>query len=162
MLDLSRFAMNTNALAGTLEVLTKRLSYAKAEELVALITKSALSARGTVQVDPRTNTLILTDLPDRLTLASDLIGTLDQPQPQVEIEARIVQISRYPAVGQEVHHKPAGSVSTVEFELEGQRYLALNGGPEFKFNEAISLMIMCETQADIDYYWDKLTPGSRT
>jgi type IV pilus secretin PilQ/predicted competence protein len=82
------------ALAGTLEVLTKRLSYAKAEELVALITKSALSARGTVQVDPRTNTLILTDLPDRLTLASDLIGTLDQPQPQVEIEARIVQANK--------------------------------------------------------------------
>ncbi len=82
------------ALAGTLEVLTKRLSYAKAEELSALITKSALSARGTVQVDPRTNTLILTDLPDRLTLASDLIGTLDQPQPQVEIEARIVQANK--------------------------------------------------------------------
>ena len=82
------------ALAGTLEVLTKRLSYAKAEELVALITKSALSSRGTVQVDPRTNTLILTDLPDRLTLASDLIGTLDQPQPQVEIEARIVQANK--------------------------------------------------------------------
>jgi type IV pilus assembly protein PilQ len=82
------------ALAGTLEVLTKRLSYAKAEELSALITKSALSARGTVQVDQRTNTLILTDLPDRLTLASDLIGTLDQPQPQVEIEARIVQANK--------------------------------------------------------------------
>jgi len=82
------------ALAGTLEVLTKRLSYAKAEEMVALITKSALSSRGTVQVDPRTNTLILTDLPDRLTLASDLIGTLDQPQPQVEIEARIVQANK--------------------------------------------------------------------
>jgi type II secretory pathway component HofQ len=59
-----------------------------------LITKSALSSRGTVQVDPRTNTLILTDLPDRLTLASDLIGTLDQPQPQVEIEARIVQANK--------------------------------------------------------------------
>ena len=82
------------ALAGQLEVLTKTLSYAKAEELQALLTKSALSQRGTVQVDPRTNTLIISDLRDRLTLASDLIGTLDRPQPQVEIEARIVQTNK--------------------------------------------------------------------
>ena len=82
------------ALAGQLEVLTKTLSYAKAEELQALLTKSALSQRGTVQVDPRTNTLIITDLRDRLTLASELIGTLDRAQPQVEIEARIVQTNK--------------------------------------------------------------------
>lgn len=82
------------ALAGTLEVLAKRLSYAKAEDLQPLLTKSALSQRGSVQVDPRTNTLILTDLPDRLALASDLIATLDQAQPQVEIEARIVQANK--------------------------------------------------------------------
>jgi type IV pilus assembly protein PilQ len=82
------------ALAGQLEVLTKTLSYAKAEELQALLTKSALSQRGTVQVDPRTNTVIITDLRDRLTLANDLIGTLDRAQPQVEIEARIVQTNK--------------------------------------------------------------------
>jgi type IV pilus assembly protein PilQ len=82
------------ALAGTLEVLAKRLSYAKAEELQPLLVKSALSQRGSVQVDSRTNTLILTDLPDRLALASDLIATLDQAQPQVEIEARIVQANK--------------------------------------------------------------------
>ena len=82
------------ALSGQLEVLTKTLSYAKADELQALLTKSALSQRGTVQVDPRTNTLIITDLRDRLTLASDLIGTLDRAQPQVEIEARIVQTNK--------------------------------------------------------------------
>jgi type IV pilus assembly protein PilQ len=82
------------ALAGQLEVLTKTLSYAKAEELQALLTKSALSQRGTVQVDPRTNTLIITDLRERLTLANDLIGTLDRAQPQVEIEARIVQTNK--------------------------------------------------------------------
>ena len=82
------------ALAGELRVLTKTLSYAKAEELQALLTKSALSQRGTVQIDPRTNTLIITDLSDRLTTASDLITTLDRPQPQVEIEARIVQASK--------------------------------------------------------------------
>jgi type IV pilus assembly protein PilQ len=82
------------ALAGQLEVLTKTLSYAKAEELQALLTKSALSQRGSVQVDQRTNTLIITDLRDRLTLASELIATLDRAQPQVEIEARIVQTNK--------------------------------------------------------------------
>ena len=79
------------ALAGQLQVLTKTLSYARAEELQTLLTRSALSQRGTVQVDPRTNTLIITDLSDRLETASQLIETLDLPQPQVEIEARIVQ-----------------------------------------------------------------------
>ena len=82
------------ALAGELRVLTKTLSYAKAEELRDLLTKSALSPRGTVQVDPRTNTLIITDLSDRLTTATDLIATLDRAQPQVEIEARIVQATK--------------------------------------------------------------------
>jgi type IV pilus assembly protein PilQ len=82
------------ALAGQLSVMTKTLSYAKAEELQALLTKSALSSRGTVQVDPRTNTIIISDLPERLTTATALIGTLDRPQPQVEIEARIVQTSK--------------------------------------------------------------------
>jgi type IV pilus assembly protein PilQ len=82
------------ALAGELHVLTKTLSYAKAEDLQQLLTKSALSSRGTAQVDPRTNTLIITDLQDRLTTASDLITTLDRAQPQVEIEARIVQTNK--------------------------------------------------------------------
>jgi type IV pilus assembly protein PilQ len=82
------------ALAGELRVLTHRLSYAKAEELQGLLTKSALSQRGTVQIDPRTNTLIITDLADRLTTASDLIAKLDLAQPQVEIEARIVQTNK--------------------------------------------------------------------
>jgi type IV pilus secretin PilQ/predicted competence protein len=82
------------ALAGQLEVMTQTLSYAKAEELVALLTKSSLSPRGTVQVDPRTNTVIITDLQDNLTRARDLITTLDRAQPQVEIEARIVQTNK--------------------------------------------------------------------
>jgi type IV pilus assembly protein PilQ len=82
------------ALAGQLRVLTRTLSYARAEEMVQLLTKSALSQRGTVQVDPRTNTLIITDLSDRLTTAEDLVSTLDRPQPQVEIEARIVQADK--------------------------------------------------------------------
>jgi type IV pilus assembly protein PilQ len=82
------------ALSGELRVMTRLLSYAKAADLVPIITKSALSQRGDVQVDTRTNTLIIRDLADRLTAAGDLINTLDSPQPQVEIEARIVQTSR--------------------------------------------------------------------
>jgi type IV pilus assembly protein PilQ len=82
------------ALAGELRVLTRTLSYANAKDLTLLLTTSALSKRGTVQVDPRTNTLIITDLPAGLAIASDLLVTLDRPQPQVEIEARIVQTSK--------------------------------------------------------------------
>jgi type IV pilus assembly protein PilQ len=82
------------ALAGELRVLTRAVSYAKAAELVPVITRSALSARGDVQVDGRTNTLIIRDLADRLTAADELISRLDRPQPQVEIEARIVQLNR--------------------------------------------------------------------
>jgi type IV pilus assembly protein PilQ len=82
------------ALAGELRVLTKTLSYARAEQLQQLLTRSALSSRGSVQVDPRTNTLIITDLAPRLTSADDLIQTLDRPEPQVEIEARIVQTNK--------------------------------------------------------------------
>jgi type IV pilus assembly protein PilQ len=82
------------ALAGEIRVLTKMLSYAKAEEMRPLLLKSALSSRGSVEVDGRTNTLIITDLADRLTTASDLISTLDKAQPQVEIEARIVQVNK--------------------------------------------------------------------
>ena len=82
------------ALAGDLHVLTRTLSYAHAENMQALITKSVLSRRGSAEVDQRTNTLIVTDLEDRLTTASQLIETLDHPQPQVEIEARIVQTNK--------------------------------------------------------------------
>lgn len=82
------------ALAGDLRVQTFSLSYAKAQDLQPLLTKSALSARGQIQVDQRTNTLIITDLPDRLQTASNLIVGLDRPEPQVEVEARIVQTTR--------------------------------------------------------------------
>jgi predicted 3-demethylubiquinone-9 3-methyltransferase (glyoxalase superfamily) len=74
-------------------------------------------------------------------------------------KGKITQVTRYPEVGQEVHHRPAGSVMTVEFVLNGLPFLALNGGPLFKFNEAVSLMILCDTQDEIDYYWDKLSEG---
>ena len=61
--------------------------------------------------------------------------------------------------GKEIHGKPAGSVMTVAFELEGQTFTALNGGPIFKFNEAISFQVDCETQAEVDHYWTKLSEG---
>lgn len=73
--------------------------------------------------------------------------------------SRVILVSRYGEAGHEIHGKPADSVLTVEFELDGQRFTALNGGPTFKFNEAISLQVNCETQAEVDYYWDKLTAG---
>jgi predicted 3-demethylubiquinone-9 3-methyltransferase (glyoxalase superfamily) len=70
--------------------------------------------------------------------------------------SRIVQVSRYSEAGREVHHRPPGSVMTVVFELDGQRFTALNGGPLFTFNEAISLQVLCENQKEIDYYWNAL------
>ena len=66
-------------------------------------------------------------------------------------------ISRYSEAGKDMHGKEAGAVMVVEFELEGTPFIALNGGPQFKFNEAISLQIPCETQDEIDYYWNALT-----
>jgi predicted 3-demethylubiquinone-9 3-methyltransferase (glyoxalase superfamily) len=73
--------------------------------------------------------------------------------------SRITQIARYGEAGKQIHGRPAGSVMTVAFELDGHRFTALNGGPHFKFNEAISLQVNCETQAEVDHYWDKLSAG---
>jgi len=82
------------ALSGELRVLTRSLSYARAEDLRPLLVATVLSQRGSIQTDVRTNTLIINDLPDRLERAAALITTLDRPEPQVEIEARIVQTNR--------------------------------------------------------------------
>lgn len=73
--------------------------------------------------------------------------------------SRITQIARYGKAGHEVHGRPAGSVMTVAFELAGQPFTALNGGPVFKFNEAVSFQVNCKTQADIDYFWTALSAG---
>jgi predicted 3-demethylubiquinone-9 3-methyltransferase (glyoxalase superfamily) len=73
--------------------------------------------------------------------------------------SRILAITRYGTAGFEQHHRPAGSVMVVEFELDGNKFTALNGGPAFTFNEAISLQVFCSTQDEIDYYWDKLGAG---
>lgn len=74
-------------------------------------------------------------------------------------DSKLGEITRYPENGQDVTGKPPGSVLTVEFELNGQSFIALNGGPEFKFTEAISFEIPCEDQAELDYYWDRLSAG---
>jgi predicted 3-demethylubiquinone-9 3-methyltransferase (glyoxalase superfamily) len=73
--------------------------------------------------------------------------------------SRIGTITRYGKAGFEAHHRPAGSVMVVSFELDGQKFTALNGGPVFKFNEAISFQVSCETQDEVDYYWEKLSAG---
>jgi predicted 3-demethylubiquinone-9 3-methyltransferase (glyoxalase superfamily) len=73
--------------------------------------------------------------------------------------SKVVKIARYGEAGHEVHGKPPGSVLTVAFELDGQAFTALNGGPIFKFTEAISLQVNCETQEEVDYYWNKLSAG---
>ena len=74
-------------------------------------------------------------------------------------DSRITRVEKYTEAGHEVHHKPTGSVMVAEFELDGQKFTALNGGPEFIFTEAVSLQIYCDDQKEIDYYWDKLTAG---
>jgi predicted 3-demethylubiquinone-9 3-methyltransferase (glyoxalase superfamily) len=73
--------------------------------------------------------------------------------------SNIGTISRYSEVGHEVHGRDAGTVMTVEFELNGQKFTALNGGPHFRFNEAISFQVMCTDQEEVDYYWNKLSQG---
>jgi predicted 3-demethylubiquinone-9 3-methyltransferase (glyoxalase superfamily) len=74
---------------------------------------------------------------------------------------KLGRISRYPKAGQEIHRKAPGSVMVVEFELDGQPFIALNGGPQFKFDEAVSFQIYCEAQSEIDYYWSALTKGGQ-
>jgi predicted 3-demethylubiquinone-9 3-methyltransferase (glyoxalase superfamily) len=74
--------------------------------------------------------------------------------------SRILNTTRYPAVGQEVHGRPPGSVMTVIFELDGVQFMALNGGPQqFRFSEAISLEVHCKDQKEVDYFWEKLGAG---
>ena len=73
--------------------------------------------------------------------------------------SEITAVTRYTEVGREFHGKERGTALTVEFSLDGQTMTALNGGPVFQFTEAISLQIMCDTQEEIDHFWDKLSAG---
>ena len=73
--------------------------------------------------------------------------------------SRIVKIAHYGEAGRDVHGRPPGSVMTVEFELDGQPFIALNGGPLFQFTPAVSFEVNCDSQAEIDRYWERLTDG---
>jgi predicted 3-demethylubiquinone-9 3-methyltransferase (glyoxalase superfamily) len=71
--------------------------------------------------------------------------------------SKVGKITRYGESAEKAAGRPAGSVMTVEFELEGQKFTALNGGPVFKFNESISFVVNCETREEVDYFWEKLS-----
>ncbi len=71
--------------------------------------------------------------------------------------SRVESVTRYEGEGAKASGRPAGTVMTVEFELEGQKFVGLNGGPHFKFTEAVSFVVNCETQEEVDYFWEKLT-----
>ncbi len=75
--------------------------------------------------------------------------------------SKIGKIARYDKAGEKAAGRPAGSVMTIEFQLEGQEFVALNGGPHFKFTEAISFVVNCQTQEEIAYYWEKLSEGGK-
>ena len=70
--------------------------------------------------------------------------------------SKVGRILRYDAEAAKASGRPVGSVLTIEFELEGQRFTALNGGPQFRFNESVSFVVYCETQNEVDYFWEKL------
>ena len=74
---------------------------------------------------------------------------------------RIKQVSRYGKAGHDVHGREPGSVMVVEFEIAGQTFTALNGGPQFKFSEAVSFQVMCESQDEIDRFWTRLSDGGQ-
>lgn len=73
--------------------------------------------------------------------------------------SRIENIARYGEEGAKVSGRPRGTVMTVAFQLDGQKFVALNGGPHFKFTEAVSFVVNCETQEEVDHYWEKLSSG---
>ena len=73
--------------------------------------------------------------------------------------SEIGTVTRYGKEGFEIHGRPEGSVMTATFRIEGQEFTALNGGPHFKFNEAVSFVVRCKTQTEVDRYWDKLREG---
>ncbi len=75
--------------------------------------------------------------------------------------SRVKHVARFPDTGKEAHGKDAGTVMTVAFEIDGQEFLALNGGPQFTFDQAVSFILYCETQGEVDYFWAKLTDGGQ-
>lgn len=87
----------------------------------------------------------------------------DQAEQAVEFytsvfkDSKVGQVTRFGKEGFEIHGRPEGSVMAIEFDINGQTFTALNGGPIFKFSEAISMQVFCDTQEEVDYYWEKLS-----
>lgn len=75
--------------------------------------------------------------------------------------SKIMSVARYGEAGEEVSGRPRGTVMTVDFQIDGQTFIALNGGPLFKFTEAISFIINCKTQKEVDHFWEKLSRGGK-
>ena len=75
--------------------------------------------------------------------------------------SRILKIARYGEEGEKVAGRPKGSVMTVEFQIEGQKFVGLNGGPHFKFTKAVSFVVNCRTQSEVDRFWKKLSSGGK-
>ena len=73
--------------------------------------------------------------------------------------SKLGKVTYYRKDGHEIHGQKQGTVMTVEFQIEGQEFVALNGGPHFQFSEAISFIVNCETQQEVDYYWENLSEG---
>jgi predicted 3-demethylubiquinone-9 3-methyltransferase (glyoxalase superfamily) len=82
--------------------------------------------------------------------------------PNKKQESKVLTVNRYDENSAKAAGRPEGSVMIASFELEGQEFTALNGGPQFQFSGAISFMVRCETQKEIDYFWDKLGAGGET
>jgi predicted 3-demethylubiquinone-9 3-methyltransferase (glyoxalase superfamily) len=76
-------------------------------------------------------------------------------------KSKILKMARYPEAAAKQTGRPVGSVMTIEFELDGQRFVALNGGPYAKFNEAVSFVVNCKSQAELDRYWNALSTGGK-
>src|SRR5881296_498831 len=74
-------------------------------------------------------------------------------------DSKVGRILRYDETSAKASGRPAGSVLTIEFYIVGQKFTALNGGPQFKFNESVSFVVNCKTQEEVDYFWEKLTAG---
>jgi len=74
-------------------------------------------------------------------------------------DSKMGRVTRYPGEGREIHGREPGSVMVAEFQIEGQAFTALNGGPLFKFNESISFVVHCQSQEEVDHYWNQLSAG---
>ncbi len=96
---------------------------------------------------------------DKAEEAAKFYVSLFNSNPKKRQESKIEAVALYDEAGAEASGRPAGSVMTVSFKLDGQRFTAINGGPQFKFTSAVSFVVDCETQEEVDHFWDSLSEG---